>query len=130
MTRRAALVALIDSVLALTLVVAGTHSVAQRPAHPINRPPRPGGPFGPGRFPQASEGVIRPQPPGVFVVRAVNDRDNVLQLADTEGRTGTVYVRPDIFDVSELKPGDEIVVDFIVPADSSARLEAAAVWRN
>jgi hypothetical protein len=51
-------------------------------------------------------------------------------LADTEGRTGNVYVPPQIFDVSELKPGDEIVVDFIVPADSNARLEAAGVWRN
>ena len=77
-----------------------------------------------------TDGVIRPQPPGAFVVRAVNERDNVVQLADTEGRTGNVYVPPQVFDLSELKPGDEVVVDFIVPADSSARLEAAGVWRN
>ena len=130
MTRRAVLVALVDSVLALTLAVASAHSVAQRPAHPINRPPRPGGPIGPGRFPRMTDSVIRPQPPGAFVVRAVNERDNVVQLADTEGRTGNVYVPPQVFDLSELKPGDEVVVDFIVPADSSARLEAAGVWRN
>jgi hypothetical protein len=130
MTRRAVLIALVDSVLALTLAVAGASSVAQRPAHPINRPPRPGGPVGPGGFPRVSDGVIRTQPPGVFVVRAVNERDSVLQLADAEGRTGNVYVRTEIFDASELKPGDQIVVDFIVPADSNARLEAAGVWRN
>ena len=130
MTRRTILIALVDGVLALTLAVAGADSVAQRPVHPINRPLRPGGPMGPGRFPRVSDGVIRTQPPGVFVVRAVNERDNVLQLADAEGRTGNVYVRPEIFDLSELKPGDQIVVDFIVPADSNARLEAAGVWRN
>ncbi|HET7524487.1 MAG TPA: hypothetical protein VFK10_00960 [Burkholderiaceae bacterium] len=121
---------LVDSALAVTLALAGADSVAQRPALPINRPPRPGGPIGPGRFPLVSDGVIRTQPPGVFVVRAVNDRDNILQLAGAEGRTGNVYVPPEVFDVAELKPGDEIVVDFVVPADGNARLVAAAIWRN
>ena len=130
MMRRAALVAVLHGGVALAVITAGAGSAAQRPARPINRPPRPGGPIGPGRFPRLTDGVIRVQPPGVFVVRAVIDRDNVLQLSDADGRSGSVYVDPDLFDVSELKPGDEIVVDFFVPADSSARLEAAGVWRK
>ena len=131
MSRRRVLAVLVDCVVALTLAVAGASSVAQRPAQlPVNRPPRPGGPIGAGRFPLVSDGVIRPQPPGVFVVRAVNDRDNMLQLSGAEGRTGSVYVAPDIFDISELKPGDEIVVDFVVPADGNARLVAAGIWRK
>jgi hypothetical protein len=125
MKRRAICVSLADGGLALALTVAGASSVAQRPAHPINRPARPGGPIGPGRFPRVADGVIRTQAPGLFVVRTVN---NTLQLSDADGRTGDVYVPPDIFDISELKPGDEIVVDFIVPNDSSSRLEAAGVW--
>jgi len=130
MIRRSTLVALARGTLALTLSLAGINSVAQRPVQPIARPPRPIGPIGPGRFPLPSDGVIRPQPPGVFVVRAVDDRENIVQLTGAEGRTGSVYVPDDVFDVSELKPGDEIVVDFVVPADGDARLVAAAIWKN
>ena len=74
--------------------------------------------------------MIRTQPPGVFVVRAVNDRDNIVRLSDADGWTADVHVGADLFDVSELKPGDEIVVDFVVPNDSNSRLEAAGVWRR
>lgn len=130
MTRRVVLLAMLNGSVALALAMAGANSAAQRPANPIARPPRPGGPIGPGRFPRWVDGVAAGQPPGLFVVRAVNDRDNVVQLSDADGRTGAVYVRPDVFDLSELKPGDEVLVDFFVPNDSSARLEAAGIWRK
>ena len=130
MKRRAVLVPSMSATLVLALALAGARSVAQRPAHPIARPPRPSGPIRPGRFPAAVDGVIRTQPPGVFVVRGVSERDNIVQLSDADGRTAGVYVNPDVFDVSELKPGDEVMVDFVVPENSNARLVAAAVWRK
>jgi len=130
MKRRAVLTTSASATLVLALAMAGARSVAQRPARPIALPPRPSGPVGAGRFPAVVDSVIRPQPPGVFVVRAVSERDNIVQLSDADGRSAGVYVDPDVFDVSELKPGDEVVVDFVVPADSTARLTAAAVWKK
>ena len=130
MKLRTALTASASAALVLALAMAGASSVAQRPARPIAPPPRPSGPIGPGRFPAVVDSVIRTQPPGVFVVRAVSERDNIVQLSDADGRSAGVYVAPDVFDVSELKPGDEVVVDFVVPADSNARLTAAAVWKK
>jgi hypothetical protein len=130
MKRRTVFAASASAALALALAMAGANSVAQRPARPIALPPRPSGPIGPGRFPGVVDGVIRTQPPGVFVVRAVSERDNIVQLSDPNGRTAGVYVGPDVFDVSELKPGDEVVVDFVVPENSNARLVAAAVWKK
>jgi hypothetical protein len=130
MKRRAVLVTSVNAALVLALAMAGTSGVAQRPAQPVARPPRPSGPIGAGRFPAVVDSVIRTQPPGVFVVRAVTERDNIVQLSDADGRTANVYVDADVFDVSELKPGDEVVVDFVVPENSNARLVAAAVWRK
>ncbi len=129
MARRAALSALFHGALALALAAARASSVAQRPARPIARPPRPVGPIGPGRLPRRADGVIAAQPPGVFIVRAVNPRENSMLLADTEGRTANVVVASDVFDVAELKPGDQVAVDFFVPNDSDTPLEAAGVWK-
>ena len=130
MKRRAVLATSASATLVLAIAMAGANSVAQRPARPIALPPRPSGPIGPGRFPAVVDSVIRQQPPGVFVVRAVSERDNIVQLSDADGRSAGVYVDPHVFDVSELKSGDEVVVDFVVPADSNARLTAAAVWKK
>lgn len=118
------------SFLFLASSLAATRSLAQRPAHPIvrPRPPRPDGPVLPGRFPRDSTGGTSGQMPGVFIVRGVNDRNNTLQLGDADGRTEEVLVEPDIFDITTLKSGDEVMVDFFVPQDSKAPLRAASVW--
>ena len=128
--RRAFLVASARGGLVLALVASTGSSRAQRPANPIARPPRPGGVLGPGRFPSLDDGVNRGSVPGIFVVRAVNDRDNIVRLSDADGRTAGVFVDPDLFDVAELKPGDEIAVDFVVPESKDAPLRAAGVWRK
>ena len=130
LTRRAFLLASARSGLALAALASAEGTWAQRPANPIARPPRPGGMPGPGRFPGFNDGVVRPTPPGLFVVRAVDDRENIVQLCDADGRTAGVFVDPDLFDVSELKPGDEIEVDFVVPESKDAPLRAAGVWRK
>lgn len=72
--------------------------------------------------------MIRPLPRGLFVVRAVNTRDNLVQLSDADGRMERVLVDPTVFDLTELHVGDEILVDFIVPTSANAPLRAAGIW--
>jgi len=114
--------------LILTLVLATGSAWSQRPANPIAGPPRPGGVFGPGRLPGSSDGVNRTLPPGIFVVRTVNVRENMVQLGDVDGRTARVLVDPAVFDLKELQSGDEILVDFVVRTSADAPLRAAGIW--
>jgi hypothetical protein len=100
---------------------------AQRPARPIARPPRlrPDGSVLFGRF---GEGVASGPLPGVFVVVAVNAQDDTVQLRGEDNRTGVVHVKPDIFDLDTVKPGDEVEVDFLVPQPGVTVLEAGNIW--
>lgn len=109
----------------LAAVAAGAW--AQRPAHPIARPPRPGGAVGRGRF--DTGGVASGALPGVYVVVGVDTKAPGLQLRDDSGRTGLVYVKEDLFDLETLKAGDEVEVDFLVPEPGSTRLEAGGIWK-
>lgn len=126
MKRRGFMVSLGRTGLMLALIP--TRSGAQRPANPIAGPPRPGGVFGPGRLPAASDGVNRTLPPGLFVVRTVNAREHLVQLSDADGRTARVLVAPAVFDLTKLKSGDEVLVDFVVPTSANAPLRAAGMW--
>jgi hypothetical protein len=108
----------------------GSCARAQRPAQPIARPPgmRPGGPLGPGRF-DSQGGVASGALPGVYVVVSVDARAETLQLRDEGGRTGVVHVNDRVLDLASLKAGDEVEVDFLVPAAGSTRLEAGGIWK-
>jgi len=128
MNRRAIMVSFARTALIGALASTIGSSRAQRPANPIAGPPRPGGVFGPGRFPAASDGVNRTLPPGLFVVRGVNARENSVLLSDADGRTARVLVDAAVFDLAELQSGDEVLVDFIVPTSADAPLRAAAIW--
>jgi hypothetical protein len=86
----------------------------------------PVGPFA-GRF---YEGGTNYAPAaGVFKVNAVDTRENIVKLSDADGRTADVYVNPRSFDLTTLKPGDEVAVDFFVPDDNDDRLEAASIYK-
>ena len=128
MKRRAFTVSLGHSALIVALAAATVGSRAQRPANPIAGPPRPGGVFGPGRFPSVSDGVNRTLPPGLFVVRTVNAREKMVQLSDADGRTARVLVESTVFDLKKLKSGDEVLVDFVLPTSAKAPLKAAGMW--
>ena len=111
-------------------VMAGSSAWAQRPTHPIARPPggrRPIVPLGPGRFDQggAASGAL----PGIYSVVEVDTKASALRLRDEGGRTGLVYVNEDMFDLASLKAGDEVEVDFMVPDPGSDRLEAGGIWK-
>lgn len=116
----------------LGLAVAATPGgvLAQRPTPPINRPVgpgRPGLPARPGRF--YDGGMNYAPAAGVFKVDAVDTRENILRLSDGDGRSGNVYVSPRMFDLSTLKPGDQVAVDFFVPGDNDDRIEAASIFK-
>jgi hypothetical protein len=99
---------------------------AQRPAQPIARPP--GQRLAPGRF-DPEGGVASGARPGVYVVVGVDARADTLQLRDEGGRTRVVHVTDHVLGLESLKPGDEVEVDFLVPAAGSTRLEAGNIWK-
>jgi len=128
MNRRACMISFAHAALASTLATTLGPGSPQRPANPIARPPRPGGVFGPGRFPAVADGPNRTPPPGLFVVKTINVRENVVQLSDGNGRTARVFVDPALFDLREIRSGDEVLVDFIAPTSANAPLRAAGMW--
>jgi hypothetical protein len=66
--------------------------------------------------------------PAVYAVISVDADERTVQLRAADGRTGTVFVSDEVFDVSTLKPGDKIRVDFVVPDETNKGLRAASVW--
>lgn len=105
--------------------------LAQRPAHPIARPPsqRPDRPLLPGRFNMSTGGVPANPLPGLFTVVKVDMKAGTVQLRDDGGRSGTVHVDTDAIDLEPLKAGDLVEVDFLAPGPGNTRLEAAGVWK-
>lgn len=114
---------------ALALLAAAPAARAQRPAQPIYRPGWSGRPLQPGRLqPYAGAGVAGPAP-GTFTVVSINRSQSLLRLRDDGGRTADVYVRPDLYDLATLRPGDEVAVDFLVPDEGETRLAAGAIFK-
>ena len=125
MLQRRTFVSALGSAAAILWIAAPAR--AQRPAHPIARPPRPAQPLVPGRF--NTSGVASGALPGVYVVVDVDARAETLKLRDEGGRTGDVRVKESVFDLESLKPGDEVEVDFLVPEPGSTGLQAGGLWK-
>lgn len=66
--------------------------------------------------------------PAVYAVISVDADARTVQLRAEDGRTGGVYVAEAVYDVSTLKAGDRIRVDFVVPDEANKGLRAASVW--
>ena len=66
--------------------------------------------------------------PAVYSVLSVDTDARTVQLRAADGRTGVVHVAEDVYDLSKVKPGDKIRVDFVVPDSKSSNLRAASVW--
>jgi hypothetical protein len=66
--------------------------------------------------------------PAVYAVISVNADARTVQLRAADGRTGNVYFAEEVFDVSTLRPGDKVRVDFVVPDETNKSLRAATVW--
>jgi hypothetical protein len=65
---------------------------------------------------------------GVHEIVSVRAADGVMRLRDKEGKEADVHVQPHIYDLSKLKPGDKVKVDFFQPTQGDPRVRAAGVW--
>jgi len=74
------------------------------------------------------QGINYAPQPEVYAVLSVDLQDRVVQLRAADGRTGFVFVGESVYDLSKLKAGDRIKVDFVVPGESDSELRAASIW--
>ena len=88
-----------------------------------------GGGGGDGGGQRTQGGAINYAPqPAVYAVISVDAKGHAVRLRAQDGRTGVVQVADNVYDLSKLKAGDKIRVDFIVPDATNSKLRAASIW--
>ncbi len=80
----------------------------------------------PGTIP--AEENYAPMAIGVHEVLSVRTADRVVRLRDKEGKVADVHVQEHVYDLSKLKPGDKVKVDFFQPNQGDPRVRAAGIW--
>src|SRR5512134_3472408 len=90
---------------------------------------RPGGGDRPGRDrpPRPPESIpavesYAPLTTSVFEVLSVRASDRVVRLRGKDGKTADVHVADHVYDLSKLKAGDQVRVDFLQPDEGDTRL--------
>lgn len=81
--------------------------------------------------PPASIPAIESQAPmttSEFEVLSVRSSERVIRLRGPDGKTADVHVQEHVYDLSKLKAGDKVRVDFFQPDEGDTRLRAAGVW--
>lgn len=66
--------------------------------------------------------------PGVFSVVSIDSYNRLVRMRSQDGTSGDVYVGGDIYDLSKLKVGDKIQVNFVIPDAMNPKLAAANIW--
>ena len=90
---------------------------------------RAGGGGGDGAGQRTQGGAINYAPqPAVYSVTSVDAKGRTVRLRAQDGRTGVVHVAENVYDLSKLKAGDKIRVDFVVPDATNSKLNAASIW--
>ena len=74
------------------------------------------------------QGISYAPEPQVFAVLSVDAQDRTVELRAENGRTGLVLVGASVYDLSRLKAGSRIRVDFVVPTEKDPQLRAASIW--
>ena len=74
-----------------------------------------------------NSGVANPIAPGVFEVVSVDTYGRIVQMRGPVGTVG-VYVGEGIYDISKLKAGDRLQVNFLEPDGLSNKISAANIW--
>jgi hypothetical protein len=73
--------------------------------------------------------AVNPAPsPATFTVVSVDTYGRNLTLQATDGSRRTVLVPEGVYPLSQLSPGDQVRVDFIVPDAMNSQPAAAAIW--
>jgi hypothetical protein len=83
---------------------------------------------GPGRRNVDGQGINYAPEPAVYSVLSVDADARTVELRAENGRTGTVQVGPSVYDLSKIKSGDKIKVDFVIPDEKNPQLRAAQIW--
>ena len=102
---------------ALLIAIPVHHALAQRA----------GEGDGVGRRSQGGGINYAPQP-DIYSVISIDSYARTIRMRAADGRTGDVYVADGVYDLSTLKEGDKIRVDFVVPDAMNSKLSAASVW--
>jgi hypothetical protein len=87
-----------------------------------------GGSGGAGAQRMQGGGINYAPQPEVYTVVLVDSRGRAIRLRAADGRTGLVHVAEGVYDLSKLKAGDKIRVDFVAPETSGDKLSAASIW--
>lgn len=91
-------------------------------ASPVNAQRREG-------LPRNQDGSINAGVPnGVFTVISVDSYGQTVQMRGASGSPFSVHVGSDIYDISKLKAGDRVQVNFLAPDGLSNKLSAANIW--
>jgi hypothetical protein len=80
----------------------------------------------PGTIP--AEEAYAPMAIGVLEVLSVRPADRVIRLRDKQGKSADVHVQEHVYDLSKLKAGDKVRVDFFQPVEGDTQLRAAGIW--
>ncbi|HET9023045.1 MAG TPA: hypothetical protein VFN64_00645 [Burkholderiaceae bacterium] len=64
----------------------------------------------------------------LFEVLSVRLADRVMRLRGQDGKIADVHVQEHVYDLSKLKAGDKVKVDFFQPDEGDTRVRAAGVW--
>jgi len=68
------------------------------------------------------------QEPGIYQVVSVDTYARTILLRGADGSTASVKVPGGVYDISKLKSGDRIQVNFYVPDSMNPGLRAAGIW--
>jgi hypothetical protein len=75
-----------------------------------------------------SGGVNNAPLPSTYVVVSVDSYARTVRMRAADGSVANVHVGSDIYDISKLKAGDRIQVNFLEPDGLNKRLSAANIW--
>jgi hypothetical protein len=89
---------------------------------------QPGGGGGGGGQRMQGGGINYAPEPAVYSVVLVDARARTVRLRAADGRTGLVHVAEGVYDLSTLKAGDKIRVDFAEPEAANSKLRAASIY--
>jgi len=66
--------------------------------------------------------------PGTFTVVSIDSYNQIVRMRAGDGSVGDVFVGSNTYDISKLKPGDTIQVDFLEPDGPDSRPKAGNIW--
>ena len=110
--------ALIPAFIVMALI--STVADAQRPG-PGDRRPRP-------LTTVPAVESYAPAAAGIFEVVSVQESERVVRLRASDGKDVDVSVADHVYDLSKLKAGDKLKVDFFQPDEANPKVSAAGIW--